>query len=733
MPPVVLNAPISAQGEFASKRFYGDPKRAVAYLPVAYKLLGELKNQMALSDIGFGHRLCQLADGTKIRVIRNGEMNIVEITPASSPLPTPFLPQLVHGFCFFPKSLKQGNGWVYANRATAPNSTAAHLAYYGSSSTNSFGALTYQITEQTIAKTLVQFGVYYVAGNQFFFYGEDVYSFFHSAGGDLPMPVRMLSDESNQMLANCWFTPILWIGPTYSYAAWKIGDRSISIPNCVYLNGRVIGSFGSCVLGVGIPGESKALFVIHTNNFRNVVVSDMSYNVLYFEQIYTSDERNVAINRKAFVHPDGSRFSIISLHETGSKIHQYTVSYDKENGLSVSKSGVIEYPPATITTLEEQSKSRQGFSHALRHQYGWWKQVDAGQEIWCDGTSDPPPDPMEFSGRGNILDHSSYSINSEEPVAVIYKDGSEQIVTFYYEYAQGENKAYSETNVGKAWSKLFSTGAPPCNSRLWLSQANALGIAQRNDILTTRIFAEFRGCDTPFVVEDRLYETRYYGTAWKFRAPDPAIEGRGSYTETRNEFHAATNNKIIKNYLHYMRFSDLTYFADSANEEHKYHYSYYFYHLWPKDLKQITQSDMTHTIQTHEFKTTLPSESVLYTYTKEEGPTYGAGESWGGGDWSPRHNESFGGEPYHNVTGDTITGSANHLTSYLVCPTGPTAAVFDSRFNQNDAYMYDVLYVPIYDETDTKKYYFHGDSFGGVVSKLPMDTSEVFIHPIGLF
>ena len=62
-----------------------------------------------------------------------------------------------------------------------------------------------------------------------------------------------------------------------------------------------------------------------------------------------------------------------------------------------------------------------------------------------------------------------------------------------------------------------------------------------------------------------------------------------------------------------------------------------------------------------------------------------------------------------------------------------TAVVFDSRFNQNDAYMYDVLYVPIYDETDTKKYYFHGDSFGGVVSKLPMDTSEVFIHPIGLF
>lgn len=74
-----INAPVNAQGEYAAKRFYGDPRLSAEYLPVAYALLGGLKNQMALSGVGFGHRRIQLPDGTMIRVIRNGEQNILEI------------------------------------------------------------------------------------------------------------------------------------------------------------------------------------------------------------------------------------------------------------------------------------------------------------------------------------------------------------------------------------------------------------------------------------------------------------------------------------------------------------------------------------------------------------------------------------------------------------------------------------------------------------------------------
>lgn len=81
-----INAPVNAQGEFSAKRFYGDPRLAVGYLPVAYALLGGLKNQMALSGISFGHRMVQLPDGTTIRVIRNGGDNIVEITTTHTQL-----------------------------------------------------------------------------------------------------------------------------------------------------------------------------------------------------------------------------------------------------------------------------------------------------------------------------------------------------------------------------------------------------------------------------------------------------------------------------------------------------------------------------------------------------------------------------------------------------------------------------------------------------------------------
>lgn len=71
--------PVSSQGEWAAKRFYGDPQIAAQYLPVAYALLGEVKNRMTLGGITYGHRTVQLPDGTRIRVLRNFEQNIIEI------------------------------------------------------------------------------------------------------------------------------------------------------------------------------------------------------------------------------------------------------------------------------------------------------------------------------------------------------------------------------------------------------------------------------------------------------------------------------------------------------------------------------------------------------------------------------------------------------------------------------------------------------------------------------
>lgn len=79
-----LNLPVSAQGEWAAKRFYGDPELAAQYLPVAYALLGAVKNRMALGGVGYGHQMLELPDGTRIRVLRNGNQNILEIAVTSS-------------------------------------------------------------------------------------------------------------------------------------------------------------------------------------------------------------------------------------------------------------------------------------------------------------------------------------------------------------------------------------------------------------------------------------------------------------------------------------------------------------------------------------------------------------------------------------------------------------------------------------------------------------------------
>ncbi len=74
-----LNVPVSSQGEWTAKRFYGDPQLAAAYLPVAYALLGSVKNRMAYGGVGYGHQQIELPDGTRIRVLRNGNQNIIEI------------------------------------------------------------------------------------------------------------------------------------------------------------------------------------------------------------------------------------------------------------------------------------------------------------------------------------------------------------------------------------------------------------------------------------------------------------------------------------------------------------------------------------------------------------------------------------------------------------------------------------------------------------------------------
>lgn len=81
-----INVPISAQGEWSAKRQGNDADRAASHRRLGNILLGQLKQQMALGGVSYGHRIVQLPDGAVVRVIRNFEQNIMDIRlPPSRP------------------------------------------------------------------------------------------------------------------------------------------------------------------------------------------------------------------------------------------------------------------------------------------------------------------------------------------------------------------------------------------------------------------------------------------------------------------------------------------------------------------------------------------------------------------------------------------------------------------------------------------------------------------------
>lgn len=160
----VLNVPINQQGEFASKRVYGDTQRANAYLPIAYALLGEVKQQLAMSDISYGHRQIFLPDGTRIRVIRNGDQNIMEIDVPTFTTEKKVYGESEGGLVFYPK----------VGQRTMYSGNKPHAAMVVTCDKESVEA---QITVTAPLK------LWY--GNQFTFFEQSVYSWDHTPFGDL--------------------------------------------------------------------------------------------------------------------------------------------------------------------------------------------------------------------------------------------------------------------------------------------------------------------------------------------------------------------------------------------------------------------------------------------------------------------------------------------------------------------------------------------------------------------
>ena len=175
--------PVSSQGDWVAKQFLGDPKLASAYLKLGYKLLGDLKYRMENGQVRFGFFKTELPDGTVIQVMINEghQRLIIDTNPYSNPQNQLVVPP--HGFCFFPKSIENPNGWIYEKKEIIPNPKKGYEAYIGNKGGNCFGTATYSGVTDPL-KITGAFGASTVSGNQFFYDGMDVYSWIHSAKGD---------------------------------------------------------------------------------------------------------------------------------------------------------------------------------------------------------------------------------------------------------------------------------------------------------------------------------------------------------------------------------------------------------------------------------------------------------------------------------------------------------------------------------------------------------------------
>lgn len=165
------------------KRFSGDPALSAQYLPIARTVLGGLVQQLRLGGIEQGHRIVNLPDGSKIRVLHNSGINVIEIITYPT-FVEEFGGKTSGGFIFYPRTDTVPYG-IYT--PTGPSITYPLV----SDSFRPFSNLAYKYDEVTTKYALTARAPSRTqSGNQFFFDAAGTcYSWWHSAKGDGPITV----------------------------------------------------------------------------------------------------------------------------------------------------------------------------------------------------------------------------------------------------------------------------------------------------------------------------------------------------------------------------------------------------------------------------------------------------------------------------------------------------------------------------------------------------------------
>jgi hypothetical protein len=762
-----LLVPVSSQGEWTAKRFFGDPKLAAAYLPVAYALLGVVKNRMALGGVGYGSQMLNLPDGTRIRVLRNGDQNVVEITVGagvtSEQVPIGSVP---HGFCFHPKTNRNLDGWLYVNEQVVVNPSTFLFAYYFEQfRQDCFGTVWYtkvyrDDVRKIIKKYTVLFGTNKLSGNQFFHSGENVYSFFHSAGGDLPM----LKEKNMFDIYRSLFVPFL---RTYAYnsdALWTpLPD--FPIPKVVYRNGAIYKTFNEYVIGVGVHQESGYEFVLLTFQFRNFTFVTIDGKTIYEETIYQRNtQAGFVLDRKAFVSPDGTQFSLISIHPNGSKIHRYSVTVNKDGEFEVIKTGTTTMPPASEQLKVTYTSEYTGESYRTGDFLTWpilpgedgynnfgqtmsiWlllnKPENVGDCLYLRGRTELPPPAETRTAEGSIQSTSEYSKTSKEPVAVLYDGDQDRVVTFDYAYHSTATREYQESSEFNYYYIFYSTFYPwiDCGGTQyrWQGEKTCATEEENHEVITFE--ASFNGGEEPFIVASSNYTMDETGTGAFHEFPDMDVGGRGqsrensmqsTYRRVRNEFEYI---------IDYFNFTHMAYIGMRYDRAHwvnsDFTYTYFWYQRKP-NVYQFDVIESSYDKQRNQYEAKFKETDILYENEVEEVVDEHLVEPNEQGIVVGYFLFPVPDRAFAAGNQDTSASSGNDLQPTFLDGvtrnvTGAVSAAFDDRYTSSSGknpYIYTIKFsAPQYPNGFG---FFHGDSFSDVVKKLPVNPD--MLHVVGLW
>lgn len=246
--PQPLLLPVFAQGEWAAKRFYGDPLRAVAFLPVASAMLGELKTRMAQGGVSYGHRSVQFSDGTRIRVLRDGGRNLITIDTRASVRPAS---EWAHSFGFlcYPKGGGLAvTGWIpprlKGDPPPSPYGTRAKQALRLDDFSPGYITRLAVLYDPSGPGHRLKVGrmTPLCVGNQFSFDRFDVYSWWGSPTGDGPA----YEVDDPQDLPPWMYRPFLLGSWCYRLPFWTLPNPPVC-PTQLYKNGHIWLNAGTAI------------------------------------------------------------------------------------------------------------------------------------------------------------------------------------------------------------------------------------------------------------------------------------------------------------------------------------------------------------------------------------------------------------------------------------------------------------------------------------------------------